>query len=206
MLISVAIIEDDVHYNRALQKIIDNEQGMFCSGQYFDGNSVLQDCGQWDADVAIVDINLKDMQGVELVERLRHTGTQFIMCTCYDDDQNIVESLKAGASGYLLKGERMDKIISSIREVFQGGVPMTSSVARKILQQFDRPEKSVAEQKLTKTEIEVMRWMAQGLSYKMIAEKQYVSIDTIRKHVANIYRKLGVNNKVDAINMLNQRQ
>jgi len=204
MPISVVIIEDDVHYNHALKKIIDYEAGMSCVGQCFSGREAIRQLPALHPDVAIVDINLKGMNGIEVMEQTKEAcpRTQFIMCTCFEDDQNILKSLRAGAVGYLVKGENMEKIVASIREVNRGGVPLTAAVARRILQQFNPANELVAPQMLTKTENEILLLLAQGLSSREIACKKFISIDTVRKHASNSYRKLGVRNKVEAINKI----
>ncbi|MGJ7030016.1 response regulator [Niabella hirudinis] len=206
MLVSVIIIEDDVHYNNALKKIIDHDPELFCIAQCFNGAEAIEQLTALDADVAIVDIRLTDITGTQVLQRVdqKKLHTQFIMCTSFENDEHVYEALRAGASGYLLKGESMDKIINSIKEVFQGGVPMTAAVSRKILQYFSsagEPHHTVAAL-LTETETEVLQMLAKGLLYKEIAREKFVSIDTVKKHVSNIYRKLKVNNKVEAVNKL----
>lgn len=174
--------------------------------QFFDGNDAMQNLPDISPDVVMMDIQLQDMLGIEIIERLRKEmpNTQFIMCTSFDDDEKIFNSLKAGAMGYLVKGESMDKILSSIRDVYNGGAPMSFSIARRVLKHFER---SLAEIKgfdeLTEREKEVLELLSEGLLYKEIADKKCISIDTVKKHVGNIYRKLHVNNKVEAINKFN---
>ncbi|WP_232815828.1 response regulator transcription factor [Chryseobacterium capnotolerans] len=126
------------------------------------------------------------------------------MCTSFEDDEKIFNSLKAGAMGYLVKGESMDKILSSIRDVYNGGAPMSFSIARKVLQHFEKklPEIKGFDE-LTDREKEILELLSQGLLYKEIADKSCISMDTVKKHVGNIYRKLHVNNKVEAINKFN---
>jgi len=207
MSISIAIVEDEKNYNNALKKVINYQQDMKVIAQFFDGNDAMQNLPAISPDVVMMDIQLQDMLGIEIIEKLRKDmpDTQFIMCTSFDDDEKIFNSLKAGAMGYLVKGESMDKILSSIRDVYQGGAPMSFSIARRVLRHFERklPEIKGFDE-LTVREKEILDLLSEGLLYKEIADKKCISIDTVKKHVGNIYRKLHVNNKVEAINKFNQ--
>ena len=206
MSISIAIVEDEKNYNNALKKVINYQQDMKVIAQFFDGNDAMQNLPAISPDVVMMDIQLQDMLGIEIIEKLRKEmpNTQFIMCTSFDDDEKIFNSLKAGAMGYLVKGESMDKILSSIRDVYQGGAPMSFSIARKVLKHFERklPEIKGFDE-LTEREKEILELLSEGLLYKEIADRKCISIDTVKKHVGNIYRKLRVNNKVEAINKFN---
>lgn len=206
MSISIAIVEDEKNYNNALKKVINYQNDMKVIAQFFDGNTALKELPDISPDVVMMDIQLQDMLGIEIIERLRKDmpNTQFIMCTSFEDDEKIFNSLKAGAMGYLVKGESMDKILSSIRDAYNGGAPMSFSIARRVLKHFEKklPEiKGFGE--LTEREKEILELLSQGLLYKEIADKTFISIDTVKKHVGNIYRKLHVSNKVEAINKFN---
>lgn len=207
MSISIAIVEDEKNYNNALKKVINYQQDMKVVAQFFDGNDALKNLPDVSPNVVMMDIQLQDMLGIEIIEKLKKEmpETHFIMCTSFDDDEKIFNSLKAGAMGYLVKGESMDKILSSIRDVYNGGAPMSFSIARRVLQHF---EKKLPEIKgfneLTEREKEILELLSEGLLYKEIADQKCISMDTVKKHVGNIYRKLHVNNKVEAINKLNQ--
>lgn len=196
MPITVAIVEDDRHYSNALK--------MNCVAQFFDGKSALADLKRYEPNVVLMDIRLPNMYGYDIVYKLatEMENTQFIMCTSFDDDENIFKSLKAGATGYLVKGDSMDKIIASIKEVYNGGAPMSFSVAKRVLQYFREERKVFELDSLTNTEKEILDMLAQGLLYKEIADKKTVSIDTVKKHIGHIYRKLHVSNKIEAINLL----
>ncbi|BAP29093.1 LuxR family DNA-binding response regulator [Chryseobacterium sp. StRB126] len=206
MSISIAIVEDEKNYNNALKKVINYQQDMRVVAQFFDGNDALKNLPNISPNVVMMDIQLQDMLGIEIIEKLKKEmpETQFIMCTSFEDDEKIFNSLKAGAMGYLVKGESMDKILSSIRDVYNGGAPMSFSIARKVLQHFEKklPEIKGLDE-LTEREKEILELLSQGLLYKEIADKSCISIDTVKKHVGNIYRKLHVSNKVEAINKFN---
>lgn len=207
MSISIAIVEDEKNYNNALKKVINYQKDMKVIAQFFDGNDAMMHLPGISPDVVMMDIQLQDMLGIEIIEKLRKEmpDTQFIMCTSFDDDEKIFNSLKAGAMGYLVKGESMDKILSSIRDVYSGGAPMSFSIARRVLKHFENkfPEIKGFDE-LTEREKEILELLSQGLLYKEIADKKFISIDTVKKHVGNIYRKLHVNNKVEAVNKFNQ--
>lgn len=206
MSISIAIVEDERNYNNALKKVINYQEDMKVVAQFFNGNDALKNLSDISPDVVMMDIQLQDMLGIEIIEKLRKEmpKTQFIMCTSFEDDDKIFNSLKAGATGYLIKGESMDKILFSIRDVYNGGAPMSFSIARKVLNHFERKSPEIKGfDELTEREKEILELLSQGLLYKEIADQKFISIDTVKKHVGNIYRKLHVNNKVEAINKLN---
>jgi two-component system, NarL family, response regulator LiaR len=206
MSISIVIVEDEKNYNNALKKIINYQHDMKVTAQFFDGNEALKSLPDLVPDVVMMDIQLQDMLGIEIIEKLKKEmpGTQFIMCTSFEDDEKIFNSLKAGAMGYLVKGESMDKILSSIRDGYNGGAPMSFSIARRVLSHFERKLPEIKDfDELTAREKEILELLSQGLLYKEIADKKYISMDTVKKHVGNIYRKLHVNNKVEAINKFN---
>lgn len=206
MSISIAIVEDEKNYNNALKKVIDYQDDMKVVAQFFNGKNALDDLSLYSPDVVMMDIQLQDMLGIDVISKIKKDlpKTQFIMCTSFEDDDKVFNSLKAGATGYLVKGESMDKILSSIRDVYNGGAPMSFSIARKVLSHFERKNTDQNDcEELTKRETEIVELLSAGLLYKEIADKIFISIDTVKKHVGNIYRKLHVNNKVEAINKFN---
>ncbi|WP_294251486.1 response regulator transcription factor [uncultured Chryseobacterium sp.] len=206
MSISIAIVEDEKNYSNALKKVIDYQDDMNVVAQFFSGNDALAVLPDLIPEVIMMDIQLPDMPGIEIMERLKRQmpGTQFIMCTSFEDDEKVFGSLKAGAMGYLVKGESMDKILSSIRDVCNGGAPMSFSIARKVLGHFERKLPQIQDfGDLTEREKEVLELLSEGLLYKEIADRKCISTDTVKKHIGNIYRKLHVSNKVEAINKFN---
>lgn len=208
MKIRVAIVEDDRHYSQALKNIIDFQEDMECIAQFFNGKSALQKLQDIEPDVVLMDINLQDLSGIDVVFELRELmpGTHFIMCTSFENDEKIFSALRAGASGYLVKGDPLDKIIQAILEAHKGGAPMSFTIAKRVLQHFQESRTQVQSLSLlTVTEKGVLELLAQGLLYKEIADKKNVTIDTIKKHIGNIYRKLQVSNKIEAINKLNTK-
>ncbi|WP_374173517.1 response regulator [Flavobacterium tructae] len=208
MKIQVAIVEDDKNYNQALKNIIDFQQDMECVAQFFNGKNALQKLEALEPDVVLMDIQLQDLSGIDLVFKLTDVmpGTTFVMCTSFENDEKIFSALRAGASGYLVKGDPLDKIIQAIQEAHKGGAPMSFAIAKRVLQHFQETKVQVQTlSSLTVTEKEVLDLLAQGLLYKEIANKKNVTIDTIKKHIGNIYRKLQVSNKIEAINKFNTK-
>lgn len=206
MPIKIAIVEDDHHYNNALKKIIGFDDELLCVGQFFEGKEALKKLKFCDPDVVLMDINMPQILGYDIVAKLSTDmeNTQFVMCTSFEEDEYIFKSLKAGAAGYLVKGDSMEKIIQAVKEVYNGGAPMSFSVAKKVLKFFREEKKSVETGSLTPAESEILEMLAQGLLYKEIADKKNISIDTVKKHIGHIYRKLQVSNKIEAINKMNQ--
>jgi len=208
MKIRVAIVEDDKNYNQALKNIIDFQEDMECVAQFFNGKNALQKLEAIEPDVVLMDIQLQDLSGIDIVFKLTELmpGTTFIMCTSFENDEKIFSALRAGASGYLVKGDPLDKIIQAILEAHKGGAPMSFAIAKRVLQHFQESKVQVQSlMLLTVTEKEVLELLAQGLLYKEIADKKNVTIDTIKKHIGNIYRKLQVSNKIEAINKFNNK-
>lgn len=205
MRISVAIVEDDKNYNQVLKKAIENEEDLKCVGQFYSGKDALEKLSFYDIDVVIIDLQLYDCLGSDLIRALKDKmpTTSFIVCSNFDDDEKIIQSIKAGAVGYLIKGESLNKIINSIKEAYSGGVPMSNIIARKVLTHFNKENKyKILIEQLTTSEIEILKLLSEGLQYKEIALKKYISTETVKKHIGNIYKKLGVNNKIEAINCL----
>jgi len=208
MKIRVAIVEDDKNYNQALKNIIDFQEDMECVAQFFNGKNALQKLEDIEPDVVLMDIQLQDLSGIDIVFKLTELmpGTSFVMCTSFENDEKIFSALRAGASGYLVKGDPLDKIIQAILEAHKGGAPMSFAIAKRVLQHFQESKIQVQSLSLlTVTEKEVLELLAQGLLYKEIADKKNVTIDTIKKHIGNIYRKLQVSNKIEAINKFNNK-
>jgi DNA-binding NarL/FixJ family response regulator len=201
-MIQVAIVEDIREIREGLQMLINFSDGFNCSQVYGSAEEALAALPVQKPDVVLMDINLPGMSGVECVRRLKPLcpDTQFIMSTVYEDDENIFESLKAGATGYLLKKTVPARILEAITEVHQGGSPMSTQIARRIIGTFQKKDAITAADELTSREKEILKSLSEGLRYKEIAGKFRISIETVRSHARNIYEKLQVQSRTEALN------
>jgi DNA-binding NarL/FixJ family response regulator len=201
-MISIAIIEDDKVIRESLKNLIEATEGFECAGAFADAEAGLKFLTDDPADIVLMDIHLPVMDGIECVRRLKsiHPEMQFIMCTVFQDDDSVFNALKAGATGYILKKDYSGKIIDAIRELRDGGSPMTPQIARRVLESFKRPAVNDDIHLLTKREAEMLNLLVKGLRYKEIADKLFLSTATVRKHIYNVYQKLHVQSRTDAIN------
>ena len=154
-------------------------------------------------DVVIMDINMPGMSGIDCIRAIKTKcpATQFMIFTIYENDEKIFDALAAGASGYLLKKTPSEKIIEAIKELHQGGSPMSTPIARKVINHF-KETKSPGHESLTNKENEILTLLSKGFLYKEIAAKLSISVGTVTQHIHNIYEKLHVSNKTEAINKL----
>ncbi|MFS2188160.1 response regulator, partial [Mucilaginibacter sp. Mucisp84] len=204
-MLQIVLLEDNLHYRRGLEQIIHDMSGVTLIGSYSNAEAVLKKIDQLKPDIFIVDINLEGMSGIEFIRRAKPfvPDAEFLMCTINDDNTNIFESLKSGATGYMLKESSADEIRSAIIEIAAGGSPMSAYISRRVIASFnadaDKPPAPAAES-LTDREVEVLNHLARGLQYKEIADRLDISTGTVKKHIRNTYIKLQVQNKVEAIN------
>lgn len=199
--ISVIIVEDDTEIREGISSFINSTPGFVCNRAYESCEEILDDLKPPLPDVILMDIGLEKMTGIEGVKKLKlkYPELDIIMLTVYEDDNKIFDSLRAGASGYLLKKSPLEKIIDAIHDVKSGGAPMTPSIARKVLNFFSATSNSIEEYNLTRREKEILELLVDGLSYRMIANKLSLSLDTVRTHIKNTYVKLHVNSKAEAM-------
>lgn len=209
--IEVAILEDDEKYRKALQTILNGAPGFSCKGVYARGEDAVAGLIAFPPDIALIDINLKNsLSGLEVMYEVKQTtpNIQFMILTVYEDEDKIFNALEAGASGYLLKDMSFAKIIESLRELFDGGSPMSAAIARKVVESFRKPN-SIHENPydhiLTRREREVLELIAKGLPNKQIAEELFISIETIKSHNHNIFEKLHVQSRMEAVNKFYKR-
>jgi DNA-binding NarL/FixJ family response regulator len=206
--IDVAIVEDLEEIREALRVLINGSQGFSCTHVYADAEQALVHLPDLEPDVALIDIHLPGKSGIECVQELKEqmTGTQFMMCTVYDDDDHIFDALKAGATGYILKRTSPAQILEAIRELHSGGSPMSSEVARRVINSIQKKNApSEATEILTQREKEILDFLALGFLYKEIADKLSISRETVKKHIHNIYEKLHVQTRTEALNKAFQR-
>jgi len=202
MPIKVAIVDDDEGIRTSLAALIRRAPALRLAGDYSDAESALKEIPRRPPDVVLMDINLPGMKGVECVRHLKATvpAVQFLMLTVYEDSDSLFNSLKAGASGYLLKRTASAKLLEAIRDVYGGGSPMTPQLARRVVQFFSKPsegESRVA--RLTPGEREFLDQLANGYAYKEIADRMTISIDTVRSYVRTVYEKLHVHSRTEAV-------
>lgn len=202
MSISVAIVEDDEGIRESLRILIDGAEGFDCSGAYSSAEEALENIPALKPSVVLMDINLPKMSGIECIILLKneHPEIQFVMLTVYDDSERIFKSLRAGASGYLLKRTKPGKLLEALEEVHGGGSPMSAEIARKVVQSFQEMGPSQIEtENLTKREEEILSLLSKGYKYKEIAESLFISKETVRSHLRNIYEKLHVRSRTEAV-------
>src|ERR1035437_9982163 len=203
--IKVAIVEDNKDISEMMQMIISTAEDMDCIHVFSNGEDALKVLAEDLMDVVLMDIHLPGITGIECVKRLieKTPNTQFLICTIYQDDENIFDALKAGATGYIVKKTPADKLLNAIRDLHAGGSPISPSIARSILASFKNPAEpkmnSFADL-LTERERELLQLLSEGLFYKEIADKLNIALITVKKHCNNIYRKLQVSSKTEAIN------
>ena len=205
MIITVAIVEDNIDILKALEQIVEMAPGfdLVCSCE--NGEDALIKLPIFEPMVVLMDISLGGVDGIEVVRKLKITSPKmlFMMCTVYEEDEKIFEALSAGASGYILKKTTPAKLLDAIQELYQGGAPMSSQIARRVVLAFQQKPASLTNgslSMLTRRELEILEMLAKGLVYKEITEKLFISSETVRKHVYNIYNKLHVSNRVEAVN------
>jgi DNA-binding NarL/FixJ family response regulator len=202
MSISVSIVEDDAQVRASLVKLIDSSPGFRCVSQHGSAENALQEIPRIKSEVVLMDINLPGLNGVECVRRLKPQmpGTQVIMLTVYQNTEHIFNALAAGATGYLLKQTPPAELLAAIREVHVGGSPMSSHIARKIVQSFQQSASASAEaQSLSPREAEVLDLLAKGFLYKEIADSMKVTYATVHTHIRHIYEKLHVRSRTEAV-------
>lgn len=202
MPISVSIVEDSEQVRNTLSRLINRAEGFRCASQYANAESAVEGLPQDKPDVVLMDINLPGMNGVECVRQLKLTipKTQVVMLTAYEDTENIFDALAAGASGYMLKRTPRAELLDAIKDVLNGGSPMTTHIARKVVQSFQKKgESPQPTENLSAREQEVLDCLSQGLMYKEIAEKLGISYETVHTYIRRIYEKLQVRTRTEAV-------
>jgi DNA-binding NarL/FixJ family response regulator len=199
---SIAIIEDDEKVRHYLAEEIQLNIDVKELRMFTDAETALKELTAYPVEIALFDINLPGMNGIDCIQRLKmlHPRMQMMVLTVYDNPDNIFSALKAGATSYLLKGTPPEKVIEAIHEVYNGGSPISSQIARKVIEAFAVREKTNEYfQDLSRREQEMLEHLSKGYRYKEIADKLYVSLETVRTHIRNIYEKLQVNSRAEAL-------
>ncbi len=205
--LTVAIVEDDRRWCASLETLIRESDGLAWVGSHATAELALEQLPRQKPAVVLMDINLPGISGVECSRQLKSLlpDTQVIMLTAYDDNDLIFQALQAGANGYLLKRASADEIVAAIREVHRGGAPMSTYIARKVVQSFQaRPLVSRPEDGLSKRETEVLDCVARGFTDKEVAEALGLSVTTVRSYLKTIYSKLHVHSRLQAVQKANR--
>ncbi len=208
-MIKLAIVEDNTALRQSLEQLFNRTSNMKCVASLNNLLNVVSEFQKSQPDIVLMDIGLPAINGIEGVRTVRSNfeSIQVIMFTVFEDDDKIFEAIRAGASGYLLKKTPPEEILEAIKELHEGGAPMSPSIARKVIQAFQvKPSSVLEDHQLTSREKEILYALVDGLSYKKIAEKYFVSIHTVRSHISSIYEKLHVNSKSQAVAKVLQPQ
>lgn len=206
--ITVSIVEDSRAIRESLHLVINGSAGFECIHVYADAESALEDLPTREVDVVLMDIKLPVMNGIECMTLLKNKmpDTQFMMCTVYENDDAIFSALESGATGYLLKRTPPAQILEAIRDLHQGGSPMSSEIARRVVEGMQGRKMSPGSiETLTDREKEILELLARGFLYKEIATALFISKETVKSHIHNIYDKLHVQSRTEALNKAYQR-
>ena len=202
-MIEIGIVEDNIKIRNLIQKFLDMQEKMSCKIAVDSVEEMLEHLEKNESpDVLLMDIQLPGMSGIEGISiiKKKYPDIEIIMLTIYHDSHKIFNSLVAGASGYLLKHTSLPEIKESIENLVEGGAPMSPQIARKVIEHFKKPEpEKNPDSDLTSREQDIVNGLVDGLSYKLIADRFDISIDTVRAHIRNIYKKLHVNSKAEVI-------
>lgn len=203
MEIKVAIFEDNESLRNSLEQLINNAEGMTCTGAFADANTIVRSMQLANPDVVMMDIKMPGLSGIEAVGLIKskYPAVHILIQTVFEDNDKIFAAICAGASGYLLKKTAPQNIIAAIRETIQGGAPMTGSVAVLVLQMVRQLSTSEKNEfiVLSDREREILALLVKGKTYKMIASECFISVATVSTHVAHIYDKLHVHSKSEAV-------
>lgn len=201
-MIRVAIVEDNTALRLSLEQLFNKTDGMQCVASLSNLLNVISELQRSAPQIVLMDIGLPSISGIEGVRTVKSNfeNIQVLMFTVFEDDDKIFDAIRAGASGYLLKKTPPEEILQAVKELAEGGAPMSPSIARKVIQAFQsQPSTVITDYQLTGREKEILYSLVDGLSYKKIAEKYFISISTIRTHVSKIYQKLHVHSKSQAV-------
>ncbi|MDJ1500631.1 response regulator transcription factor [Xanthocytophaga agilis] len=200
--IRISVVEDISEIREGIRFVINQTPGFECVSVYENAEDAAAALPALCPDIVVMDINLPGMSGIDCIRKVRAVTShiQFMMFTVFEEGEQVFEALSAGASGYLLKKTPPHKIIEALQELYEGGSPMSASIARKIVNSFQKTLPSEESQKLSVREKEILDHLAKGLLYKEIASKLSISTGTVRQHIHNIYEKLHVQNRTEAIN------
>jgi len=202
MPIKISIVEDLAEVREGLAELVRSDKELLMMEHFENAESAIEKLPALSPDIVVMDINLPGMSGIECIKIVKEKcpGTQFMMFTVYETDEKVLQALQAGATGYLLKRTEPRRILESIKELNQGGSPMSSNIARKLVNIFLHEKVKTKKEILSGRENEVLQLLADGLLYKEIADRLHIGHGTVRQHIHNIYEKLHVQNRTEAVN------
>jgi DNA-binding NarL/FixJ family response regulator len=203
MILKVAIIEDNNTIREGLAALINGTTGYSCVGSFGDCESFLSKLSTLDVDVVLMDIGLPGMSGIDGIAKAKKIKPELniLMLTIYEDSQSVFKALCAGACGFLVKKTPPSRLLDAIKDAYEGGAPMSSLIARQVINVFRQNQGKVPEEEtnLSSREIEVLTSLSDGNNYQEIAGRLFISVDTVRHHIRNIYRKLHVHSQSEAV-------
>ena len=203
MSISLAIVEDLSEVREGLNQFLSLNPEFKVLDTFKTAEEALYEIPRLKPDIVIMDINLPGMNGIECIRQVKSKSpsTQFMMFTVYENDEKVIDALKAGASGYLLKNTGLFELVESLKELYNGGSPMSSNIARKLVTIFREQQNEMTNVGiLSNRENEILQLLSKGLLYKEIASQVDIAVGTVRQHIHKIYEKLHVQNRTEAIN------
>jgi DNA-binding NarL/FixJ family response regulator len=200
--IKVCLVEDSKEVREGMISLLTFDERFELLAAYGDAEAAAENLPAWDADIVIMDINLPGMNGIDCIRKVKKQclRTQFIMFTIYENDEKVFEALEAGANGYLLKKTPLSKITDYLIELHEGGAPMSTQIARKVIEKMHINESGDGKNILSQRENEILQLLSKGLLYKEISEHLNIATGTVRQHIHRIYEKLHVQNRTEAIN------
>ena len=200
--IKVCLVEDGKEVREGMVSLLTLDERFELLAAYTDAESALDNLPAWEPDIVIMDINLPGISGIDCIKKVKKQcpHSQFIMFTIYENDEKVFEALEAGANGYLLKKTPLAKIPDSLIELHEGGAPMSTQIARKVIERMHSHEGGDKSDILSARENEILQLLAKGLLYKEISDQLSISTGTVRQHIHRIYEKLHVQNRTEAIN------
>ena len=206
-MITFSIIEDQPEVRDSIVACLGQVPGLRCVGAYATGEDGLRNIPRENPDVVLMDINLPGMNGIQCVARLkkRLPDLQVLMLTTYEEGDLIFDSLRAGASGYILKNIPQEEMVLAVQQVHAGGAPMSLQIARKVINHFHQTKPATAVDQLSTRELEILRLLAKGHRYKEIADELSINIGTVRTHISNVFEKLHVHSRTEAAMKLVER-
>ena len=208
-LIAVCLVEDIEEIRLTIKQLLDKSEEFVCFGAFETAEEAFVKLPELNPDIILVDINLPGMNGIEFIRRAsgKYREIQFMMFTIYEDNDQVYDALAAGANGYLLKKTPQNKILEALKELYEGGSPMSMQIARKVVNAFQKSSRgSGTIENISAREKEVLQLLSRGYLYKEIGDKLNISTGTVRQHIHKIYEKLHVQNRTEAINKFYGRE